>query len=215
MSLAKSVLLPIPYAHQLGRKLRRRYRSIVGPLVLREVAKRDPIQIVLGASGVHDPGWAPTDIEYLNIASERDWQTFFLPSTITAMLAEHVWEYLTPSDALEAARLCHKYLKPNGYLRAAVPDGLHPDPSYIRRVTPGAIGADGGEVLYTYHTFKSLFERAGLQVQLLEYFDEKSDFHFLQWRTSEGMIHRSQRFDRRNADGHLHYTSVIIDAYKV
>ena len=205
-----------PSAYEFARKLVPRYRTLAGPRQLRKAAKREPIRIVIGASGVHDRGWTPTDIEYLDITKESDWQRFFTPASITGMLAEHVWEHLTPSASLQAAQLCRKYLKPNGYLRAAVPDGLQPDPSYIEHVKPGGTGAgaDDHKLLYTYRTFKDVFEKIGFRVEILEYFDENGHFHSVEWNPADGMIYRSRRFDARNKDGKLHYTSLIIDAHR-
>jgi predicted SAM-dependent methyltransferase len=205
-----------PSAYEFARKLMPRYRTITGPRLLRKAAKREPIRIVIGASGVHDRGWTPTDIEYLDITEESDWECFFTPASITGMLAEHVWEHLTPFDALQAAHLCRKYLKPNGYLRAAVPDGLRPDPSYIEHVKPGGTGpgADDHKLLYTYRTFKDVFDKIGFRVEILEYFDENGKFHSVDWNPVDGMIYRSRRFDARNKDGELHYTSLIIDAHR-
>jgi predicted SAM-dependent methyltransferase len=199
---------------EFGRRLVSGYRVVTGPRLLRKAAKREPIRIVIGASGVHDSGWTPTEVEYLDITKESDWERFFKPASITGMLAEHVWEHLTPSDALQAAQLCHKYLRPNGYLRAAVPDGLQPDPSYIEHVKPGGTGpgADDHKLLYTYRTFKDVFEKIGFHVEILEYFDETGKFHSVEWDPADGMIYRSRRFDVRNKDRKLHYTSLIIDA---
>jgi predicted SAM-dependent methyltransferase len=216
MKPVEQILGRFPSAYEFGRRLVPGYRALTGPRLLRKAAKREPIRIVIGASGVHDRGWTPTDIEYLDITREVDWQRFFTPASITGMLAEHVWEHLTPSDSMQAARLCQKYLKSNGYLRAAVPDGLRPDPSYIEHVKPGGTGpgADDHKLLYTYRTFKDVFEEAGFRVEILEYFDENGDFHSVDWNPEDGMIYRSRRFDPRNKDGKLHYSSLIIDAHR-
>ena len=58
------------------------------------------------------------------------------------------------------------------------------------------------------------FEKEGFKVNLLEYFDQEGKFHFLEWDPAEGNIIRSKRFDERNQDGNLRYTSIILDAYK-
>jgi hypothetical protein len=54
--------------------------------------------------------------------------------------AEHVWEHLMPEQGATAARICHRFLRPGGYVRVAVPDGLHPDPKYVEWVRPGGSG---------------------------------------------------------------------------
>ncbi len=135
-----------------------------------------------------------------------------------AILAEHVWEHLDPGQGLAAARNCFVYLKPGGRVRAAVPDGLHPDPAYRAHVRPRAPGEESGDpdhrVLYDHRSFAALFEGAGFEVELLEYHDESGRFHEVEWSLEAGMIHRSRRFDQRNAGGKLAYTSVILDARK-
>lgn len=98
----------------------------------------------------------------------------------------------------------------------AVPDGLHPDPDYIEQVRVGGSGsgADDHKVLYTHETFSEVFEKAGFRVHLYEYFDRTGEFHLNDWRPEDGMIRRSRTFDRRNADGQPHYTSIVLDAFK-
>ncbi len=174
-------------------------------------------RIVVGASGVVPTGWIGTDIDQLNLICERDWQRYFEPGSIDAILAEHVWEHLTPEDGLKAATLCARYLKPGGYLRAAVPDGCHTDSLYIQHVKPGGTGAgaDDHKVLYTHQSFSKMFQQAGFGViDPLEHFDANGQFLSKPWRESDGMIHRSIRFDKRNRDGQPRYTSLIVDAKK-
>jgi predicted SAM-dependent methyltransferase len=193
-----------------------RRRSGSRRLRRRLAASPNQRRIVLGASGQYAPGWIPTEIEFLNLLRPGDWERFFQPDSIDAMLAEHVWEHLTPSEGLAAAKLCYRHLKPGGYLRVAVPDGFHPNPAYIEHVKVGGTGAGAGDhrVLYTYKTLGRLFEEAGYRVQLYEYFDERGHFHCEKWSADQGLISRSARFDERNRDGLLNYTSVIIDAVK-
>src|SRR5450631_4653063 len=118
-------------------------------------ARARPRRLVVGASGICEAGWIPSDIEYLNLLNAGDWKTYFDKASIDAILAEHVWEHLSVDDGLAAARRCFEYLKPGGYLRVAVPDGFHPDPKYIDHVRPGGSGpgADDHKVLYNHATF--------------------------------------------------------------
>jgi predicted SAM-dependent methyltransferase len=152
----------------------------------------------------------------LDVLNERHWTRLFAENSIDAILAEHVWEHLTLEQGLRAARNCRRFLKPGGYLRVAVPDGRHPDPEYIEwvRVGGSGAGADDHKVLYNGETFRGLFESAGLEVELLEYFDKDSVFHSVDWEPTAGKIYRSRRFDERNHNGQLKYTSVILDARK-
>lgn len=97
-----------------------------------------------------------------------------------------------------------------------MPDGYHNKEEYINYVRPGGsgAGADDHKVLYTYKSLTKIFQDAGFHVKLLEYFDENGKFHFTEWNERDGMIHRSVRFDERNCNDELNYTSIIIDAVK-
>jgi predicted SAM-dependent methyltransferase len=174
------------------------------------------VKVVVGADEVFDLGWIPTDKESLNLLSPDGWDQRFLVNSIDAILAEHVWEHLTFDEGVIAAITCFKYLKPGGHVRVAVPDGLHPDQSYLELVKPGGTGSGAWDhkVLYTYKALRELFERTGFDVELLEYFDEAGKFFFNPWERVDGMIHRSIRYDERNHDGNPHYTSIILDARK-
>lgn len=175
-----------------------------------------PLKIVVGSGDVPLPGWILTDIDQLDILVDRDWRRFFAPNSIHAIVAEHVWEHLTTQDGIAAARLCFRYLRAGGYLRIAVPDGLHPDPLYVDAVRPGGTGdgAKDHKVLYSVHTLQHLLTAAGFETRALEYFDEDGHFHATRWNPEDGMIHRSAHHDVRNTDEGLRYTSIIVDAFK-
>lgn len=133
------------------------------------------------------------------------------------MLAEHVWEHLTPPEARTALANCYDYLKLNSVLRIAVPDGYHPNPSYINYVRPGGSGpgADDHKVLYNVQTLTHICQSVGFTTICLEYFDENNVFHFTEWEPETGMVRRSSRFDPRNKETPLNYTSLIVDAVKL
>jgi predicted SAM-dependent methyltransferase len=179
---------------------------------------RGPIKIVIGAAGIFEPGWTATEIEQLNLLKPADWRRLFKRrGSISAILAEHVWEHLSEDEGREAARQCYQYLKPGGFLRVAVPDGFHPDPAYIEYVKPrghGA-GADDHKVLYNWCSLMKIFEDAGFEIELLEWFDVSGRFHYVNWDPADGKIVRSSRFDERNFDRPLAYTSIILDARKI
>lgn len=204
--LRKFVRLPRTYQRAvLGR--RRLRRDLVGCSAPR---------IVVGSEAVFEPDWIPTEVEYLNLLRPEEWQVFFPKNSVAAILAEHVWEHLTLEQGLVAARTCYTYLRPGAYLRIAVPDGFHPDPVYREWVRPGGsgLGAHDHKMLYTHETLGELLAAAGFQVRWLEYFDASGQFHATDWNPADGMIHRSRRFDERNQDGQLRYTSLIADAIK-
>ncbi len=182
---------------------------------LRRLGRRAERRIVVGSSGVAQPGWLATEIDFLDLLDPADWR-HIAEDSLDAILAEHVWEHLSEEQAPVAAARCFRHLRPDGYLRLAVPDGYHPDPVYRRAVEPGGtgLGADDHKVLYTYETLSNLLAAAGFDVDLLEYFDENGVFHCREWDPRDGLIHRSKRFDERNSDGSLRYTSIVVDARK-
>jgi predicted SAM-dependent methyltransferase len=200
----------------VARPLYRAARTVVGRARLSWT--HGSCKIIVGAASMRaQRGWVPTDIDFLDLRNESDWLRYFHADSVEAILAEHVWEHMDADDARIAAEHCLRFLKPGGYVRAAVPDGLHPDPNYIEWVRPGGSGAGAHDhkVLYTYHSFRELFESAGFDVRLLEYFDENGQFHFADWNPADGLLRRSKRYDPRNGKALLAYTSIILDARKV
>jgi predicted SAM-dependent methyltransferase len=201
--------------HKLARPLRRHFETRADVRRLRALRER-PLRIMVGASGTSIPGWHQTDQRYLDLLEPEQWGRIFEPGAVDHIFAEHVWEHLTPEQAVVAARTCHTFLAVGGSLRVAVPDGLHPNPDYVAGVRPGGhgAGADDHKVLYDYRSFPRVFESVGFQVELLEYFDESGRFHAVPWTDDRGHVRRSARYDVRNVDGELVYTSVILDAVK-
>ncbi len=206
----------IPLKNKIAAAYARLEKEAFRRFGFRRLLKRNPCKIVIGASGIFQEGWISTDQELLDLLRPMKWKRYFRDQRIDAILAEHIWEHLRWEEGILAAGICFQYLKPGGYLRAAVPDGLHPDAEYIEWVRPGGIGAGAQDhkMLYTYKTFSKMFELAGFRVDLLEYFDENGQFHFKDWSPADGLIQRSSRFDERNAGAKLKYTSIILDARK-
>jgi predicted SAM-dependent methyltransferase len=102
-----------------------------------------------------------------------------------------------------------------GRVRCGVPDRLFPGEEYQRLVAVGGPGpAADHKIVYDYRSFSGVFESAGFDVNLLEWWDEQGNFHFEDWNPDDGLIHRSRRFDSRNQNGHLGFTSLILDAIK-
>lgn len=173
-------------------------------------------RVMIGSSDKRYPGWLSTNEGLLDVTKKSDFARVWLSRPKSAFLAEHVWEHMTEKEAGEANANCYKYLKPGGYLRLAVPDGFHPDNSYIDQVRPGGtgIGAHDHKVLYNYKSLGKSLEKAGFNVRLLEYWDEGGKFHFTRWSSGDGYIMRSKENDPRNKNGSLNYTSLIVDAIK-
>jgi predicted SAM-dependent methyltransferase len=184
------------------------------------VVTEKEIKIVIGAGEyINNPGWVHTQEEEINLLDETTWSKKFDSNTITAILAEHVWEHLTFEEGVDAAKNCHKYLRPSGYVRCAVPDGYFPDKEYQNIVKIGGPGpkdhpAASHKIVHNYHTLTKLFEAAGFQVNLLEYCDEEGNFHFKEWNPEDGVIFRSKKFDPRNRE-QMRAPSLILDAIKL
>jgi predicted SAM-dependent methyltransferase len=200
-----------------ARAMRSHVQTAVDRNRLKKAARQRPLRIVVGSSGVVPQGWTRTDKEYLDLLDPEGWANYFQEGTIDAILAEHVWEHLTLEQGIVAAKTCMRYLKLGGYLRIAVPDGNHPDSGYIEHVRPNGSGpgADDHKVLYDYRLLSRTISEAACEIELLEYFDQHGAFVFNPWNPHDGMIYRSSRFDERNRDGRLAYTSLIIDARAV
>jgi predicted SAM-dependent methyltransferase len=175
-----------------------------------------PIRLVIGSGYTFYRNWIITDIETLNLTRSDNWRQYFDENSITTVLSEHIFEHLNEKDLDLGLANIYKFLKPGGNLRIAVPDGYHPSVEYINSVKPGGTG-DGShdhKFLYNYKMLSEKLKQFGFNVSLLEYFDENGVFHFNKWNEERGKITRSALNDKRNIDGNLNYTSLIIDAIK-
>ena len=174
------------------------------------------VKIVLGAAHEHNPGWILTWASTLDVTQAAHFERLLAGRSADAFLAEHVWEHLDAHATQQANALCFRYLRSGGHLRLAVPDGLHPDPDYIAQVRPGGtgIGAEDHRVLYDHRMLCASLQRAGFETRLLEYWDEHGQFHHRDWDSRDGHVVRSRRYDARNRNDALRYTSLIVDALK-
>ena len=94
-----------------------------------------------------------------------------------------------------------------------MPDGFHPDPTYIEHTRPGGSGpgAQDHKILYDHLTFTRILAEEGWEHTLLEYFDERGVFHRTGWSAKDGFVKRSADHDPRNRARPLSYTSLIIE----
>ncbi|WP_214072929.1 hypothetical protein [Mucilaginibacter sp. dw_454] len=174
-------------------------------------------KLAIGSSKVAlGEGWILSEYDALDASKASDWKRLFGDNKLTNIQAEHVWEHIPDEETRLSNQNCYDWLDKGGRMRIAVPDGNNPDPEYIEwvRVGGSGIGADDHKILYTYDTMKSRLEKAGFRVELLEYWDENGQFHHTDWTLDGGKINRSRRYDPRNQDGKLGYTSLIVDAVK-
>ncbi|SDX26870.1 Predicted SAM-depedendent methyltransferase [Marininema mesophilum] len=180
--------------------------------------KDKEIFVVVGAGEFNNnPGWIHKQEEELNLLKREDWAQQFQPGSVAAILAEHVWEHLTYEEGVRAARLCYEFLIPGGYIRCAVPDAFFRNPEYQQIIQVGGPGpkdhpAASHKVVYNYHTITQMFREAGFETKLLEYCDDRGQFHHHSWNVEDGVIYRSRPFDPRNKEGI--FVSLIVDAIK-
>lgn len=71
-------------------------------------------------------------------------------------------------------------------------------------------GADDHKILYDY---RSMTEKLGFEINLLQYWDTQGNFHFNERSDEGGRISRSKRYER-NESGVVKYTPLVIDATK-
>lgn len=177
------------------------------------------LKIILGAGNTSYDGWISTQENEINLLDRKDFEKQFDEHSVDAMLAEHVWEHMTEQEGIQAAKNCYDFLKYGGYIRCAVPDRNFKNEWYQNMVQVGGPGpvdhpAYTHKIVYDYETFKTVFEQAGFEVELLEYCDEKGVFHYKYWNELDGKIGRSFRFDTRNSLDELGMVSIVIDAKK-
>ena len=157
------------------------------------VLQQKEIKIVVGAGEYNNnPGWLHTQEKEVDLLDETTWRNRFEINSITAILVENTM-HLTYEEGIKAAEICYVFLKPSGYIRCAVPDAFFPDEGYQNVVKIGGPGpkdhpAASHKIVHNYKTLAEMFETAGFQVELLEYFDEHGNFHCNDWDGKDGVI---------------------------
>lgn len=129
------------------------------------------MKIIVGAAMTHQAGWYSTNEQWLDITRAGDWERVFHGKVLlTHVLAEHVFEHLTPDETRQALSLVAKHIVRGGKIRIAVPDGYHPDQSYRRHVGIAGIGADAEDhkQLLNSDTLTQFLEEAGFSTEMLE-----------------------------------------------
>jgi len=193
------------------------YFKIIKIKIIYFLEIRREIKLNVGCGDVDfSKEWFSCDIDVLDLTDRLNWIKLLGSLTIDNIFAEHVWEHLSEEDTMLANRNCYEFLKKKGRLRIAVPDGYHPDKSYIDYVKPNGtgIGSDDHKILYNYKSLSKKLQEVGFTTNLLEYWDEHGDFNSQKWNNKHGKVRRSKQYDPRNNDGQLNYTSLIIDAIK-
>jgi predicted SAM-dependent methyltransferase len=180
------------------------------------------MKVIVGAGGTTQPGWLSLEESDLDITDKTQWASRFAPNSLHAILAEHVWEHLTISEGMQAARNCYTYLKRGGTLRIAVPDAAHLSDLYKQWCAPG-IGYNGDDhkVFYNCQSLCWLLESAGFICRPREFFDENGRLFSDYALDENGRIQRTAQTYPYSLKGSVlgfllrtDYTSLIVDGIK-
>lgn len=178
-------------------------------------------KIIVGAAETYQPGWYSTNEQWLDITAADHWNRLFKGRTcLTHVVAEHVFEHLTPEEAQNALKNIYNHMEPNGRVRIAVPDGYNPDPVYLKHVGINGIGDDAADhkQLLTVDSLTALIKEAGFTPVPIEGYNAQGQLVQAPYNPEDGFIMRS----RANADEEKmkkwHFpdaeTSLIIDGIK-
>ncbi len=98
---------------------------------------------------------------------------------ISDQSAEHVLEHLSNQQIEKMLKKINEYSGNELTFRVAVPDGFHINEKYIKNVKPGGDGegAKDHKHLFNFKTLTDKIEKFGFQAKLIEYWDERGEFH--------------------------------------
>jgi predicted SAM-dependent methyltransferase len=181
----------------------------------RKIKRASPVKIIVGSGTTSFEGWVATDIPYFDVLNPRHWSFFFDKTSIQNILSEHVFEHLTSKQVNRFFELSKPYLRPNGVIRIAVPDGFNPNTDYIDAVKPGGWGAgsDDHKILWDIDQFKKIAEDHNFQLLPVEYYDIEGTFHFAGIEEEKGFIYRSK--GKKYQSKIPNYSSLIVDFQNV
>lgn len=185
------------------------------------VAANKNIKIIVGAAETYQKGWFSTNEQWLDITKETDWKNVFQGKPLlTHVVAEHVFEHLTPQQAADALQHIHRHLRPGGRVRIAVPDGYNPDEDYIRHVGIAGIGDDAADhkQLLNVDTLSNLLQESGFETVHVEGYNKDGQLVQNAYDISEGFIMRSRTNPSIAQDSPWSFpdsnTSLIVDGIK-
>ena len=211
----------------LPASLRRMIRGVIKKIRYRfrlykiksAIRKSNGLKIIVGAAESHQKGWFSTNEQWLDITKEIDWIRLFRDKMIlTHVVAEHVFEHLTPNETHKALCNICRHLNVGGRIRIAVPDGYNPSEEYIEHVRVGGRGDDAADhkQLLDQDSLKKYLMDAGLSsIEVVEGYDKDGFLTSNSWSSENGYIRRS----RQNGDS-VDWgfpdasTSLIVDAWK-
>mmetsp|Transcript_15547 Transcript_15547/g.29316 ORF Transcript_15547/g.29316 Transcript_15547/m.29316 type:complete len:1043 (+) Transcript_15547:169-3297(+) len=123
-----------------------------------------------------------TDRDNFDLLKINSWMNLFGPTQgegFGVLFAEHVLEHFDPMQVQQIAAMAFSLLMPGGVFRIAVPDGYKPSPSYQNYIRAGGTESNAGQnhmVAWTVDTLPTIFEKAGFDIKLREYFTKEGKF---------------------------------------
>jgi predicted SAM-dependent methyltransferase len=211
----------------LPASLRRMIRGVIKKIRYRfrlykiqsAIRKSNGLKIIVGAAESHQKGWFSTNEQWLDITKEIDWIRLFRGKTIlTHVVAEHVFEHLTPNETHKALCNICRHLNDGGRIRIAVPDGYNPSEEYIEHVRVGGRGDDAADhkQLMDQDSLKKYLMDAGLSsIEVVEGYDKDGFLTSNSWSSENGYIRRSRQNEDSVDWGFPDAsTSLIVDAWK-
>ena len=211
----------------LPASLRRMIRGVIKKIRYRfrlykiqsAIRKSNGLKIIVGAAESHQKDWFSTNEQWLDITKEIDWTRLFRDKMIlTHVVAEHVFEHLTPNETHKALCNICRHLNDGGRIRIAVPDGYNPSEEYIEHVRVGGRGDDAADhkQLMDQDSLKKYLMDAGLSsIEVVEGHDKDGFLTSNSWSSENGYIRRSRQNEDSVDWGFPDAsTSLIVDAWK-
>lgn len=154
--------------------------------------KNKKIKIIIGAGSTKYKGWISTDIHFLDITQEKDWNKYFKKNEISNIIAEHVFEHLTKENFEISLKIIKKYLKYNGIIRLAVPDANHPSEYYkeLVGINGSGCGAFDHKEFYNHNSLTNIADKNGYKIEKIEYFNDNHEFVKNEFILNNGYISR-------------------------
>ncbi|GMI11583.1 hypothetical protein TrVE_jg8554 [Triparma verrucosa] len=164
----------------------------------------------------HSPLFIPTDLNTLDVTDSDDFEFYFPPNSVSAFIAEHVWEHLSLQDGIDALINVRISLKAGGVVRIAVPDRF----SYCGQDEAEMHRADIRDehlVQYDYGLLREVFKSAGFtseEITLLEYHTAQGQ-HVVSPLSDEDPVFQFTNIQRRYRNGRVGPgSSLIVQATK-
>ncbi|GMH51188.1 hypothetical protein TL16_g00956 [Triparma laevis f. inornata] len=162
----------------------------------------------------------PTDLNTLDVTDSDDFEYYFPPNSVSAFIAEHVWEHLALQEAIDALINVRLALKVGGVVRIAVPDRF----SYCSNQDNNEAEMhrtdvrDEHLVQYDFGLLSEVFKSAGFastEITLIEHHTAQGDF-LVSVLSDEDPAFQNTNIQRRYSNGRVGPgSSLIIQATKI